>query len=309
MSRTPAQAAAWFRSGVPRTINRGDWEGGCVAAVFNGGAYGHSYDYAVGAAVAAGAVYAGGARAPLSGRLNINASQAGDGSVHYWGGIWNTQYKRWDGHIGIQYGGLIYMASLYARQQFGHHLGASTWAQYNADRGLPYLGHSPYFGNQVLAGVSPASIGQTPIDNGGAPAAAPEDLMSFKLGYVTDNNGALYTLFDLTHGRYAQTRDQAVANLWDLLYMPPGVPAQDFGSPASNGSLAVLLSGGGFVSEPWPWKPGADSGAVDAGALAAQLAPAVKDALAGVATAGQVDGVVAKVLAGIKTKGTIELTS
>jgi hypothetical protein len=169
MPRTPADAAAWFRAGVARTINKGDWEGGCVAAVYTAGTYGHSYDYAVAAAVAAGATYAGGHALPATGKLNANPNAAGDGSIHYWGGIWNSALNRWDGHIGLQYGGLIYMASVYARRQYGrHHLGASTWAEYSADRGLPYLGHSPYFGNQLLAGVNPAALNSRPLDGGTA---------------------------------------------------------------------------------------------------------------------------------------------
>lgn len=173
MTRTPAEAAGWFRSGVARTIKGGDWEGGCVAAVFTAGAFGHSYDYAVQAAVAAGATYAGGRALPATGRLNPRAEEAGDGSQHYWGGIWNSAFNRWDGHIGTQYGGLIYMASSYARREYGNHLGASTWAEYSADRGLPYLGHSPYFGNQLLAGVNPAALNVNPLN----PAPQEEDDM------------------------------------------------------------------------------------------------------------------------------------
>lgn len=163
--RTPSQAAAWFRSGTPRTINNGDWEGGCAAAVYNGGGFTQAYAYALGAAVAAGAIYAGGRSNPSTGSLNRNYSAAGDGAIHYWGGIWNAKANRYDGHVGLQYGGLIYMASVYARRQFGNHLGASTWLEYNSDRGLPYLGWSSKYGKQSLAGVSTAGLNEKPLDN------------------------------------------------------------------------------------------------------------------------------------------------
>lgn len=118
---------------------------------------------------------------------------------------------------------------------------------------------------RVSPGTETVALNVAGLDNS---TTIPEDLMSFKLGYVTDNNGKLYTLFDLVHGRYDQTRDQGTADLWDLLYMPPGVNAQDFGSPASNGSLAILLSGGGFVQQKWPWAPVGDQpGSVDLSSL------------------------------------------
>lgn len=114
------------------------------------------------------------------------------------------------------------------------------------EAGTPFQNEPWHFANQSS---TPAGGNVNPINN------ETSELMSFKLAYVTDNNGNLYTLFDLVHGRYDQTRDAGVANLWDLLYMPSGVSAQNFGSTAPNGSLGTLLTNGAFVHEAWPWKP------------------------------------------------------
>jgi len=221
-----------MQAGPARTINNGDWEGGCAAAVFTAGQFGRSYEFAVQAAVAAGAIYAGGRSVPQSGTLNKDPSRAGDGSIHYYGGVWNTAHNRWDGHVTFQYQGREYMASSSAAIQYGHHLGSSTHAEYAAAKGLPYLGHSPYFGNQLFAGVTPASLDQTGLGN------SQEDDMKL----ITHPNGQPALVGEATFIQIAASTMTDLEAIWGP-HVAVSADAWTFQSQRSLETRAALSAG------------------------------------------------------------------
>lgn len=151
--RNDAEMLAWFLSGPARTINNGDWNGGCEAAVVNAG---QLIPYS-------SAMLAGNA----SGPLDPSPASAQGAEFSFWAGVGGL------GHVvnhdprdpRFILGASATMAAL--GQQLGHNLARCLISDYQRVTGLPYRGHSPRHGTQTLAHTIPAGGGGvTPLTNG-----------------------------------------------------------------------------------------------------------------------------------------------
>lgn len=153
MTSTVSEMIAWFKAGPKRTVNGGDWAGGCEAAVVNAGRF-TPYAFAYLAA-------------QNSGPLDTDPSTAEPGDLHFWRGVpgyvpgfgWVEQ-----GHVAFEEDGnnSLLMASSHTNT-FGHHLGRITLTEFHRLSGLgsKYLGHTRRHGTQQLIRPATAGAGTT----------------------------------------------------------------------------------------------------------------------------------------------------
>jgi hypothetical protein len=142
-------------SAPARTVNDGDWDGGCEAAVVN----------AAQLAAYSSAMLAGDA----SGPLDSNPSTARGSEFSFWGGVYSAALKQYLGHVAWHDPidpAYVFMASATAAnngQQLGHNLARIKIDTYQRITHLPYRGHSFRHGTQAIARTIPAGGDVTPL--------------------------------------------------------------------------------------------------------------------------------------------------
>lgn len=159
MTRTVAEAVEWAREHPRKNVGAGgpSWSMWCAALVHWAGGFKGSFETAMEAG-------------DKSGPLNKDFRTARYGDIHYWAGVGGF------GHVGIDIGGtdkdrIILMASGAVTDSFGMAIGAVWFTRYAA-LGIPYRGHTPFWGKERLADSllpgesSPATnAGKVPIFN------------------------------------------------------------------------------------------------------------------------------------------------